>query len=619
MDYFKTKEALLSSVKNLAGLVKENLSEQTEELDYFKHELENINFNVLCLGDFSSGKTTFINNFFLEEKVKLPTRATTTTAKLTVIKYGKELKILAIMKDGSNIEIKENIEDSLKELVAAKGDKLDEVEFVEIQLPSSILKEGVVIVDSPGLNDPEAERMEVTFRFVNQADCVLYFLNASQAWKKSEKEFLEEKILRKDDLDKIFFLLNYWDVIEDEEDREEIIEYVSDAIKKSITIAKNKLQTDVNIPPLIPISSKTGEGFNKLKDVLFSYLTGKKAQDILNSKINKYNSYIDSYIEIINEKEKLIKENNQEILKKEEKIKAELKEYESKAEEIKNKIIKSISNKYAEFVDNLQYAFSSIISDFDTSLAIHVIETPEDFKKVMTLCLKKAELKADALIISSTSKFKREILEIVNREKSSLLIPYNKMLDSDFLEAKLLQVNINYHDNMQLAKNLALGTSVFSIIGAGGAGISAATATTTIAGTPGAIASIWSFFVGNSATQVAGASISTILGISAIPLALFGGVIFVTLKKRSKDKFQQALQNAKAESSLNLQSMYNEKIKYMRFKEDEISEIIANNINHEFIKAYKDKLKEYEQIKEIKDSGESFDDLKQKLIVLKLT
>jgi len=52
--------------------------------------LEQLNFNVLCLGDFSSGKSTFINNFFLENKVTLPVRATTTTAKLTVIKYGKE-------------------------------------------------------------------------------------------------------------------------------------------------------------------------------------------------------------------------------------------------------------------------------------------------------------------------------------------------------------------------------------------------------------------------------------------------------------------------------------------------------------------------------------------------
>jgi len=192
--FIDKKNELINKVENLRNfaidLKDENIKDNIEN---FLQEIKNdLTFNVLCLGDFSSGKSTFINQFFIKNTV-LPTSVTTTTAKLTVIKYGDKEKIVIIFKDKTKKELLDNFENALKEFVAKDGKEVDKIDYVEVYINSEFLKEGVIIVDSPGLNDPEVERMKVTFEYIKRADSILYLLTAMQAWKKSEKEFLEEK------------------------------------------------------------------------------------------------------------------------------------------------------------------------------------------------------------------------------------------------------------------------------------------------------------------------------------------------------------------------------------------------------------------------------------------
>ena len=623
MNYFIKKEKLLTSVSNLYGYVKNTIDESTEELQSFMVELENLNFNVLCLGDFSSGKTTFINNFFLENKVKLPVKATVTTAKLTIIKYGKELKVIAVMNDGSRVDINENVEESLKEVVASKGSKLNEVNYVEVQLPSSILKEGVVVVDSPGLNDPEIERMDVTFRFVNKADCVLYFLNASQAWKKSEKEFLEEKILCKEDLDKVFFLLNYFDVITDEDDRKDIIDYVNNEISKSISVIKNNLNnSNISTPPLIPISAKTGENFDKLKAELFTYLSNKKAQDILDAKIKKYNAFVDTYIDSIRNKRKLIEKNNQELMAEIQKKEAELNEYKLKSDEVKKRIIKNISNSYDEFINNLKYEYQFIVENFKTYLSSQEISNSEEFKKFYKIALKKAELLSNDSLQIVVDRFKKEIVDIFEKERSELNIPMNKIIDNNYLLAKVTNIK-NFLDNEKInKKNIAASIGILASLGGAGSGIAMLTSSSTVVtpATSGILSSVWTGIVGSSATTttVAGMSTLGIITTVAIPTAILAGLSYVAIDKVSKIKFQKDLEKAIENSAIELQETYFQKIQKMRNIKEEVSDIIAQNISNEFINIYKEKLEEYKKINEMKKDNSNFNGIEEKLASMKL-
>jgi len=596
MSYFDRKTKLLGNLKSLKELAKEKLNENVDDLDFFEKELEDLNFNVLCLGDFSSGKSTFINNFFLEDKVKLPVRATTTTAKLTIVKYGEELKVLAVMKDGSRKEIKENIEESLKSMVASKGTQLENIEFVEVQIPSKILKEGIVIVDSPGLNDPETERMDITFRFVNQADCILYFLSATQAWKNSEKEFLEDKILSKDDLDKIFFLINYWDII-DEEERDDLLTHVNSEIIKSINIVKEKLQKNtINKPPLIPISAKTGENFDELKKELFAYLGNKKAQDILEQKIKKYNGHIENYLNSIERKTTLLSKDKELILLKQEEQKQELQKYQSKVKETEKYIVREVANKYDNFIENLQYEYKSIVTAFEFNLKSkqESIKIKEDFEEHYKRALKKAEINSTSSIEIVAKKFKKNIIEIFEKKKSDLKIPFNKVMDDDYLNDKIFRPSASLSDRDELSEQIAAGLGVM------------ATLTGTTIGTTMLVSSASQSAIATSViglfSWASGMSALTITGITAAPLAIIGIGGYFVLKNYSENKFKEAVQNAIEDSAMKLQENYNDKIREVRQAEDTVSQKITKNISNEFVEQYQLKIDEYKEITTLQNS-----------------
>jgi hypothetical protein len=511
------------------------------------------------------------------------------------------------MKDGSQNEIKGNIEESLKELIAAKGEKLNSVEFVEVSIPSDILKDGVVIVDSPGLNDPETERMDITYKFVKQADCVLYFMNSQQAWKKSEKDFLEEQILSKGDLDKVFFLLNYWDLLE-EDDKEEVLEYVKEEISNSLQIVKKKLNNqNISTPPLIPISAKTGENFENLKTELFKYLLNQKAEDILNAKIKKLNSYINNYLEIIKSKEKLLLKDNEIILQEEKQKENELEEYRIKAKNTESKIYKAICNKYEDFTDDIQKEYKHLVSSFENNLRNAKIDKKEDLEKNLKIELKRAEQGSFENIQHPLKKFRREILAIFDKERSDLNIPVSKIINDDYLINKLTNIDANITDRSKVAESLAAGTGILSVVGGSTVGINMLMAPTVIAGSEGIIGSVSAFFAGTTATTAAGMSATAIAGIACIPLAIIGAGAYVAFKNSSREKFQKDLQNVIKEITIKLNESYTQKSKEIKKDIDKVAEIITMNISNEFQELYKIKLDEFKEIKKLKENSTNLD------------
>jgi len=618
MNYFDKKNKLITNNKKLKNIIETKLKQDTGELCFFEKELKNLNFNVLCLGDFGSGKSTFINNFFLENKVKLPVRATVTTAKLTVIKYGETLKIIVIMKDGTRSEIKNNIENSLDELVAAKGSKLESVELVEVQIPSNILKEGVVIVDSPGLNDPEIDRMNVTFEFLNQADCVLYFLSATSAWKNTEKIFLEEKVFSKEDIDKIFFLINSYDLIEDEEEQEDVLEYVKKGVSQSIQIVRNKIgNKNISIPKIIPISAKTGYNFDKLKHTLYDYLGDKKAQNILDIKTTKHNKIIQVFIKDIEERERLILKSKDDLKKEQDKYREELKEYQKKVKTIERRIRNSIINSYIEFVTSLSDEYKLIVDNFETNIRKEIIQTVEDFNKYYNISLKRSELSSSSSINRIKIRFKKNINDIFDKEKSNLNIPISKVyIDNDHLLNKLFNLEYNLKERNTSKENLAGAVGILGVFGLGGSGI------TLLTTTQGAIPAAWTWLTGTLVGTTATVSTASLIGIIATPVFIIGGIGYIALKNASKEKFKKELNKVIDDSVNNLSELYNERITELLKNEDNVAEIISQNITNEFIETYQDKLNQYEEVSKIKndnlDKKFDFKQIKKEILELKI-
>jgi predicted GTPase len=118
------------------------------------------------------------------------------------------------------------------------------VDFLEVGYPAQLLKERILLVDTPGVNDLSLQRADITYSYIPRADAVLFLLDAGQILKESERVFLQDKLLAAS-RDKIVFVITKWDILNDAE-RKEALDY-----------AKVQLGKLVKDPVVFPVSSET--------------------------------------------------------------------------------------------------------------------------------------------------------------------------------------------------------------------------------------------------------------------------------------------------------------------------------------------------------------------------
>jgi GTPase SAR1 family protein len=193
-------------------------------------------FNIVVVGEFSRGKSTFINAL-LGQRV-LPSATKPTTTIINKISAGDNIEyVLNFRDEDKTVDISE---EKFKKLVAPiEPDFDDEVEvkeyndhlkyissisFANIKYPTKLLKDGVEIIDTPGTNDLDQAREEITFKFIPQSDAAILVLSATQILSDSEVTFLKERILA-NDINKIFFVINAKDKLMSDEDEKKVFDY----------------------------------------------------------------------------------------------------------------------------------------------------------------------------------------------------------------------------------------------------------------------------------------------------------------------------------------------------------------------------------------------------------
>lgn len=141
---------------------------------------------VTVMGEFSSGKSSFVNAFIGEDIA--PTGITPTTATINIVKYGRDRGGRLIHQDGRTESLGwSELGTRLRQL---SGRAAAQIAQVEILLPLEAL-ERVHIVDTPGLNSILPEHETVARDFIRRADAVVWVFSAAQAGKKSERLALE--------------------------------------------------------------------------------------------------------------------------------------------------------------------------------------------------------------------------------------------------------------------------------------------------------------------------------------------------------------------------------------------------------------------------------------------
>jgi small GTP-binding protein len=164
-----------------------------EDLRRFREAREQLSglFLLVIVGEFNSGKSSFINALLGERVV--PEGVTPTTDRINLLRYG-----------------------------AAASEHLAEAFLMERTHPAELLRE-LNIVDTPGTNAIVRRHEELTRDYVPRADLVLFVTSADRPFTESERAFLEQV---RQWGKKILFVVNKIDILEREADRKEVAAYV---------------------------------------------------------------------------------------------------------------------------------------------------------------------------------------------------------------------------------------------------------------------------------------------------------------------------------------------------------------------------------------------------------
>jgi predicted GTPase len=259
-------------------------------------KLEADRFHLVVVGEFNHGKTTFVNAL-LGANV-LPAGVTPTTAVIHHLEYSAEPRAEVVYASDKRAPMPfEQVR-----LFSVGGEKAphhsvgepqhaphtsglaggtDEVQYLAVGYPAELLRDRIVLVDTPGVNDLSLQRADITYSYIPRSDAVLFLLDAGQPLKESERVFLQEKLLGQS-RDKIVFVVTKRDIW-DEAEQKEALSYVRNELAK---LVKNPVLFAVSAEQALE-GNAAGSGMPELLAHLTRFLAEERGRILLDNALGE--------------------------------------------------------------------------------------------------------------------------------------------------------------------------------------------------------------------------------------------------------------------------------------------------------------------------------------------
>ena len=173
-------------------LQREGRSDLAQRTSAAAARLRRPNTVVCVVGEFKQGKSSLINALLGQELC--PVDDDLATSAITLIRFGEEMGAVVRRKDGDKDVAEAVPVDSIKDWVSEIGNpgNAKRVERVEITSTSTLLKQGLVVVDTPGMGGLGAGHAAATLGFLPFADGLVFVSDASSELSAPEIAFLKQ-------------------------------------------------------------------------------------------------------------------------------------------------------------------------------------------------------------------------------------------------------------------------------------------------------------------------------------------------------------------------------------------------------------------------------------------
>ena len=363
--------AFYGRAQTLASLCNEEAI-SIEGVNSLRALLSRQTFDVAIVGEFTAGKSTIINALLGADV--LPTELEPSTARVTFLQYADTPSADLQLKDGSIVH-REFSNNFPKTLTASNSSEIENIQSITVSYPSEILKDGVRLIDTPGTNDTDEQRVEVTYKLLPQVDAVIYA--TIYPITNSNLKVLEEKILA-NSIPNVFYVLNQVDLLTEPESAvEDAKKWIESCVKMPINLYCISAFDYIEGMESGNEALITSSGFLRLKNDLEAFLVGGDKFKTLAAKYEYELCNLKSQaIEILGvKKTSLILPEN--IFQERKRVLVDnLKQYKSDADHLvadvnadilrlTGRIEDSLDKLLLEMIENLELQFSAPSSDND--------------------------------------------------------------------------------------------------------------------------------------------------------------------------------------------------------------------------------------------------------------
>lgn len=462
------KDSVIKLLKEAKDVFTVNFGEEKEDnIKAFEELAEKTSagrFSIIVVGEFSSGKSTFLNAIMREKY--LDSFSDETTANINYLKSVKDSPsgkpmLRVNYKDGRCEESNDVSFENIQKYVSTKGvDVAATIESVEIFLDSPFLNNGVDLVDSPGLNGIKELHADITKSQIKASHAAIFMFRATQPGSKSDFQTLID--LKKSCKNSIIVVLNRID--EAAKKGEETVEDIVNKLKENF----KEMFPEEKIPEVWPISaykalvarSKMDLDFHEktkhteeekayyletsliepFENRLMHYITnGEKAKAELSSPVDKVISVIGEVSKELDiEKETLegkfsSDDLNDQIDALNTEIKSVKATIESKKQDVENAIYDAVRNAKNTIISEtkdlkdrylLNLDSETDLSDFESNVRLYVSRINSRYQSVYS----------DALSLLETefrNAVRRNVdgsIAIINKQLSSICSDENQLL-----------------------------------------------------------------------------------------------------------------------------------------------------------------------------------------------